>query len=124
MLALNTTMVWPQSKYALKSFITGHKKWADCLAYSPDGKTIVCGNSSGNTFMEAATTGKHEATFKGHTDNINSVAYSPDGKTILGGSWDGRVHLWDAVTGRYKKFRRENRLRPSDAPDHTGHVLS
>ena len=111
----------PQQKYNLKSFIIGHKKWADCLAYSPDGKTIVCGNSSGIHLWNAATD-KHIATFKGHTGNINSVAYSPDGKTILGGTWDGRVHLWDAETGHYTGFPRENRLRPSDGPDHTGHI--
>ena len=111
----------PQQKYNLKSFIIGHKKWADQLAYSPDGKTIVCGNSSGIHLWNAATD-KHIATFKGHTGNINSVAYSPDGKTILGGTWDGRVHLWDAETGHYTGFPRENRLRPSDGPDHTGHI--
>lgn len=112
----------PQQKYNLRSFIIGHKKWADQLAYSPDGKTIVCANSSGIHLWNAVT-GKHVATFKGHTDNINSVAYSPDGKTILGGTWDGRVHLWDAETGRYTGLPRENRLRPSDGPDPTtGHI--
>ena len=111
----------PQPRYAATPFFSGHKKFADCLAYSPDGKTIVSGTSS-EIHLWNATTRKHDATFKGATDNINSVAYSPDGKTIVGGSWDGRVHLWDAATGRYTGFPRQNRLKPAEGPDDKGNV--
>ena len=97
----------PQQKYSLRSFIVGHKRWADQLAYSPDGRTIVCANSSGIHLWNAAT-GKHIATFKGHTDNLNSVAYSPDGKTIASGSAyiDNSVRLWDTETGEQKNILR------------------
>ena len=74
------------------------------VAFSPDGKTIVCGGSSHKVHLLDADTGKHIRTFTGHKGydyHIQNVAFSPDGKTIAGmaGS-SGTVILWDANTGK------------------------
>ncbi len=86
-----------------------------CLAFSPDGKTIVGGNQDGDNplYLWNAHTGEHIRTFTGHTGDVNSVVFSPDGKTIMsaGVSYDkekwervgGEIHLWDANTGEHLK---------------------
>ena len=75
------------------------------VAFSPDGKTIVCGRSSSdghNLYLLDADTGKLLRTFTGHTDyHVMTVAFSPDGKTIASmGSRSGTVILWEANTGK------------------------
>ena len=74
------------------------------VAFSPDGKTIVCGGSSHKVHLLDADTGKHIRTFTGHKGydyHVQQVAFSPDGKTIAGmGSYSKTVILWDANTGK------------------------
>ncbi len=95
-----------------KSLLSGHKKWAACLTYSPDGTTVVTGNEDGVHLWDA-TTGQHNATYKGHTSIVSSVALSPDGTTIIGGSVDRGVHFWKAETGQYNRHRIENHIHSS-----------
>ena len=95
-----------------KSLLSGHKKWATCLTYSPDGTTVVTGNEDGVHLWDA-TTGQHKATYKGHTSIVSSVALSPDGTTIVGGSVDRKVHFWKAETGQYRRHRIENHIHSS-----------
>ncbi len=90
-----------------QSLFSGHKRWANCVTYSPDGTIIVTGNTDGVHLWDA-TTGQFKATYKGHTDTVHSVAFSPNGTAIVGGSWDGKVHLWNANTGQYKRLEIEN----------------
>ena len=74
------------------------------VAFSPDGKTIVCGDSSHEVYLLDADTGKLLRTFTGHKGydhHVQDVAFSPDGKTIAGmGVHSGTVMLWDANTGK------------------------
>ena len=73
------------------------------VAFSPDGKTIVCGGSSHKVYLLDADTGKRIRTFIGHKGydyHVLNVAFSPDGKTIAGmGGHSKTVILWDANTG-------------------------
>ena len=67
---------------------------------SPDGQTIVAGDSSGSIYLWDMTTTQLLATFVGHTGWVWSVAFSSDGKTIASGSSDSSVRLWDVQTGQ------------------------
>lgn len=73
------------------------------VAFSPDGKTIVCGGSSHKVYLLDADTGKRIRTFTGHKGydyHVQDVAFSPDGKTIAGKGSGNTVILWDANTGK------------------------
>src|SRR6516165_4139092 len=60
----------------------------DSLAFSPDGKTLACGNSNGViSFWDVATTKQVRRT-PGHLDRLNAVAISPDGRTLATASSD------------------------------------
>jgi len=70
-----------------------------CLAFFPDGKTIVSGSldSKIKIWDSASLELKVEDTIA-HRDDINSVAFSPDGKTIVSGSDDKSIKVWDSAT--------------------------
>ncbi|WP_242039580.1 hypothetical protein [Anabaena sphaerica] len=69
------------------------------LAYSPDGKYLVTGDSNGRVQIWNAVTGREILTFVGHSNCVNSVAWSGDGLTLASGSSDKTVKLWDVQTG-------------------------
>ncbi|KAJ3428050.1 wd repeat-containing protein wdr-5.2-related [Anaeramoeba flamelloides] len=86
--------------------LTGHTKWVNCLAYSPDGKTIATGSNDETIKLWNADNGELKKTLAGHTQCVNCLAYSPDGKTIATGSNDDTIKLWNADNGELKKTWR------------------
>ena len=67
-----------------------------CVAFSPDGKTLVSGNRMWNLVLWDIKTSKRLRTFyDGYKLSIFSIAFSPDGKTLASRSKDGIVLLWD-----------------------------
>lgn len=72
-----------------------------CLAFSPDGKTVVDGSKSKwhNLVLWDITTGEPMHTFiPGYQTGVFSVAFSPDGKTIASGHDGGELRLWETAT--------------------------
>src|SRR6266404_5252689 len=52
----------------------------NCLAFSPDGKTLACGGGTVQVWDLVTLSVRSE--FKGNSGNVLSVAFSPDGKTL------------------------------------------
>ena len=71
-----------------------------CLAFSPDGKTLVCGNRRHHLVLWDMTTGEPLRTFNsGFQDKVFSVAFSPDGKTLVSGDAQSYLRMWETATG-------------------------
>jgi WD40 repeat protein len=64
------------------------------LAYSPSGNYLAVAGDEGKVTLWDVSTGKHEATFVGHTDRVSAVAWSVDGRLLITGADDGTVRLW------------------------------
>jgi uncharacterized protein (TIGR03067 family) len=77
------------------------------VAFSPDSKTLACGDVFGHVVLWDVRSGKRTATLQrpkrgGEEDRINSayaVAFSPDGKTLAAGTVNGGK-LWDVQSGK------------------------
>ena len=69
------------------------------LAFSPNGKYLVTGDSDGRVQIWNAFTGRELLTLLGHSNSVRSVAWSRDGLTLASGSLDNTVKLWDVQTG-------------------------
>lgn len=98
----------------LRTF-TGHTAWVHSVAFSPDGRTILSGDSKTLILWDVAT-GKALRKFTGAKDDIRSAAFSPDGSTVLSGDGGGELKLWDTDTGEVlHSLRRHSDGIPSVA---------
>ena len=81
--------------------------WVSSVAFSPDGKQIVCGLSDHTVRVWNADTGAEVRKLYGHGSYVTCVAVSPDGKRIVSGSSDNTLRVWEAQT-RTRFYRLRN----------------
>lgn len=99
-------------------------------AFSPDGKLLVAGTTSGDIRLWAADGDKHLHTFEDNTNYVRTVAFSSDGKLIASGG--DEIRIWDLNSGqclhvltghiegiRSVSFGPDSNLLASGSMDHT-----
>ena len=72
---------------------------ANCIAFSPDGRTLASGWT--DISLWDVSSGELKTELSGHTNEIRSIAFSPDGRTLASGSSDSTVRLWDVETATH-----------------------
>jgi WD40 repeat protein len=77
-----------------------HPQWAQCLAFIPDGKTLVSGGWDHTIRFWDPASGKEVRRLEVDTRTVMGVAVSPDGKTLASAGGDGILRVWDLATGK------------------------
>ena len=80
-----------------------HSVKVQSVAFSPDGNTLVSGNSDSTIHLWDTQTHTLRKTFKGHTKSVSSVVFNSDGTLLASGSKDNTICLWDVQTGKLQK---------------------
>ncbi len=114
--ALCATLISPHCSFAQTfidgqmpdTFLAGHTRWVNSVAFSPDGNTIASGSRDNTIKLWDVASGTLKATLEEHVWWFNSVAFSPDGNTIVSGSSDNTIKLWDVATGTLKATLEEH----------------
>ena len=68
---------------------------ATCVAFAPDGKSVVFGNAEGLIQLINLADGKVIRTFPGHTGPITGIVFHPSGTLMASCSKDRTVKLWN-----------------------------
>jgi WD40 repeat protein len=69
------------------------------LAFSPDGRRLLCPNLEGALTVWDTQTGETAMTIPTHDDPDGHAVYSPDGRQIISAHGSGTIRIWDAQTG-------------------------
>ena len=77
----------------------GSRVVQNCVAVSPDGRTVVSNTDDKALTLWERATGKEIRTLGGHGAAVSSLAFSHDGRFVLSGSHDTTVKLWDVGSG-------------------------
>jgi WD40 repeat protein len=67
------------------------------VAFTPDGRYIVSGWSTGIIAVWNVEIGGVIALMLGHSKAVVSVAFASDGRQVVSGSEDGTVRVWDVI---------------------------
>ena len=86
------------------------------MAFSPDGKVIVCGAAEGILTFWDAEKGSWKSTLS-HPGSILGLAYSSDGKKLASVSADGTTRVWDPVAGKLLRTLQGGRGTVTFSPD-------
>ncbi|KAG2142888.1 uncharacterized protein EDB93DRAFT_597938 [Suillus bovinus] len=92
-----TTRLWNTKTWERQGEIKCDME-ANCVRYSPSGELLAIG--ADNIEIYNPGTGKHVASFEGHTSYNLSLAWTPDGTRLLtGGDYDDpTIRKWDTTT--------------------------
>lgn len=82
--------------------LKGHTGIVSCVAFSPDGNSIISGSWDETIKIWDSKSGKEMMTLNGHTSQVTSVAFSLDGNSIASGSKTGVLKVWNSQTGKEK----------------------
>jgi WD40 repeat protein len=67
----------------------------NCVAFSPDGKTLASGDVAGAVKLWDVATGTNTAALDGRHEDLANVVFGPDGRTLASLDIAGRISLWD-----------------------------
>jgi hypothetical protein len=93
-------VLWDRRSGAEHARLDGHRDGINCVAASPDGRTVASGGNDTWVRLWDVQKGQERLVLRGHTGNVWGVAFSPDGAVMASaGSYDQTLRLWDAATG-------------------------
>jgi WD40 repeat protein len=99
--------------------LLGHGATIQCLAFSPDGRTLASGSIDGALKLWNVRTGQELLALSGHTGPVISIAFSPNSQFLVSsaGAGEGKVerevYLWRTEPRAERKRQGETALPPT-----------
>ncbi|KAL9710209.1 WD40 repeat-like protein [Leucoagaricus gongylophorus] len=89
---------WDGKKLEGTGVLEGHQAQVSALAFSPDGKYIATGDSSGKIILFDIVEKKLVTSrWSAHTARVNSLAWTSDSQHCASGSLDTNVFVWSVA---------------------------
>lgn len=107
--------VWQPGTERLERSFGTYGSATFCLAFSPDGASLVAGSEDGKLRIHGFAGGSPAFDVAAHAGGVRCIAFSPDGKIVATGGVDKAARLWDYADG---KLRERKTLS-----GHTGMIL-
>lgn len=100
---IGTIGLWDVHSGELRHVLSKYHSPLTCMAFSPDGKTLVSASRDSEIVLwDISTLQRRLSLTTQHTEGVSSVAFSPDGATFASSSSDQTLRFWDPQTGEQK----------------------
>jgi WD40 repeat protein len=87
--------IWDSKTGKFVATLKGHEDWLWCLAWTPDGKTLISGSVDHSIRTWNTSNWKQIAVLDGHTGAVYDIAISLNGRILASASEDGTARLWN-----------------------------
>jgi WD40 repeat protein len=94
----STLRVWDVSSGKELKQLSGHSPQVSVVVFSPDGRTLVSGDTDGRCILWDMDRGEERARLPSSSGAISALAFSPDGSQLLCATEGGQLSLYDAAT--------------------------
>ena len=92
--------IWDANTGKLVAILKRHTKSVECLAWTPDGRTLISGSLDHTIRAWNTSTWQQLAVLTGHTNLVEGIAISPNGRILASASWDKTAQLWNLENGQ------------------------
>jgi WD40 repeat protein len=92
--------VWDVATGRQVRWLPGHTGAVECVAFSPDSRRALAGDSDAGLRLWDLATGNMIREFPGHERDVFCVAFSPKGDRAVSAGRDRTVRLWGVATGQ------------------------
>jgi WD40 repeat protein/DNA-binding SARP family transcriptional activator len=93
-------ILWDVETGKIVRRFVGHQSAVFGMAFSPDGRTFMSGDGTGDLRLWDVASGEVIRQFVGQKSGPWGIAFSPDGRTALVGDFFGTLILWDVTSGQ------------------------
>ncbi|MBA4064271.1 MAG: hypothetical protein C0501_11265 [Isosphaera sp.] len=98
-----TIVLWDTATGEEAERLPGHARTTLCLAFAPDGRSLVSGGGDGTMRVWDLKTRAARVTVRDDVAAVFAVAVSPDGRTVASAGWDRSVRVRDLATGAVRR---------------------
>src|SRR5205807_732453 len=79
--------------------LKGHTHSGSVLAFTPDGKLLITGDTAGVIKIWKADNGRPVRSFEAHGQSIDALTISPDSQRLATASLDTTARVWNIASG-------------------------
>ncbi|KAG1875848.1 WD40-repeat-containing domain protein [Suillus subluteus] len=92
--------IWDTKTCELVATLKGHMDAVRCLAWTPDGKTLISGSFDNSIMTWNTAKWEQIAVLVEHTFPVYAIAISPNGHILASASFDSTARLWNLDNGQ------------------------